>query len=269
MAGGVNNPATDHEPLFRAVYVVLAAVLVVAAATTVYLLVRSSPDAHPVGGGGQRWSAFVPAGAAGEQVQQIADHVGAEYRLPDGRQLVAVTPSFPPSYPVGSPTALPITQYVISYRASAAGAVSYTARPSAASVMYQLCGLGPACSINIGRPSLARSEVLRRESLELALYTFRYVGASSVVTFMPPRSGQKPRFAFLFVRNAYDGSLAQPLSATLTGAAPTPAQMTVGEQDQLNRLTDSALYSFSYTQGQDGAIWLVFNPPATATTGGG
>lgn len=260
----------EHGPRFQVAYAALAAVLAVAVTVTLYLLLRPSP-APQAGAGGSvpAWSSFVPAGTAGEQVQEIADHVGAEYRLPGGRQLVAVTPSFPPSYPVGSPVALPITQYVIAYRPSAAGAVDYAARPSSASVMYQLCGLGPKCAIDVGRASVGRFEVLRRESLELALYTFRYVGANTVVTFMPPATGQKPQFAFLFARGAFEPSLARPLSATLAGPAPRPSQVTVGEQTLLNRLTGPSLYRFSYTQGQDGGVWLVFNPPASPTTGGG
>ena len=270
MAGGVTDQGPHHGPKFQVAYAVLAVVLAVAVTVTLYLLLRSSPAPQAAAPGRDRaWSSFVPTGTAGEQVQEIADHVGAEYRLPGGRQLVAVTPSFPPSYPVGSPVALPITQYVISYRPSASGAVDYAARPSSASVMYQLCGLGPKCSIDVGKASIARFEVLRRESLELALYTFRYVGANSVVTFMPPATGQKPQFAFLFAREAFTQSLARPLSATLTGPAPQPSQVTAGEQTLLNRLTGPSLYRFAYTQGQDGGVWLVFNPPSSPTTGGG
>jgi len=234
-----------------------------------YVIATRSPAATPQPAGAG-WASFTPAGSANQQVQEIATRIGAEYRLSDGRQLVAVTPSFPPSYPVGSGSTLPITQYTVAYRTSASSAVNYTSVPSQASVMYQLCGLGPACSIAVGQPSVARFELLRRESLKHALCTFHHLGASTVVTFVPPAKGQKPRYAFLFSRAAFGAQLARPLTATL-GAGPTPqaSQLTLPEQAAVNRLTDPSLYGFSYTHGQDGGIWVVFAPPRSATAGGG
>ena len=38
-------------------------------------------------------------------------------------------------------------------------------------VLYRLCGLGPNCAIAKGKPSAERHLLLRREALELALYT--------------------------------------------------------------------------------------------------
>src|SRR5205814_2057273 len=37
------------------------------------------------------WSTWQPTRGNGDPVQQIVDHVGPEYRLPDGKQIVAVT----------------------------------------------------------------------------------------------------------------------------------------------------------------------------------
>ena len=53
--------------------------------------------------------------------------------------------------------------------------------------VYNLCGLGTSCAIAAGTPSLAGELLLRREALELALYTFRYIhGVDSVVAILPP-----------------------------------------------------------------------------------
>ena len=60
-------------------------------------------------------------------------------------------------------------------------------------VLFNLCGGGQNCSIREGKPTVARSLVLRRESLELALYTFRYIkNINEVVVMLPPAPGQKP-----------------------------------------------------------------------------
>ena len=42
-------------------------------------------------------------------------------------------------------------------------------------LMYTLNGLGPKGSVRGGKPSEERHLLLRREALELALYTFRYI----------------------------------------------------------------------------------------------
>ena len=46
-------------------------------------------------------------------------------------------------------------------------------------LMYTLNGLGPKGSVRGGKPSEERHLLLRREALELALYTFRYVKTST------------------------------------------------------------------------------------------
>ena len=55
-------------------------------------------------------------------------------------------------------------------------------------IAYNLCGIGGKnCAIGIGTPSSARLLLLRREALELALYTFKYVhGVENVVAILPP-----------------------------------------------------------------------------------
>ena len=58
------------------------------------------------------------------------------------------------------------------------------------SVMYNLCGVGQKCSIAEGKPSQERARLLRREALELALYTFKYVDdVDSVIALLPVNLG--------------------------------------------------------------------------------
>ncbi len=90
-------------------------------------------------------------------------------------------------------------------------------------VLYRpppLCGLGPKCAIAKGKASTQRHLLLRRESLELSLYTFRYVkGISNVVVFMPPKLGSDPSEALFFRKGDVSPELGKPLSRTLPGQA--------------------------------------------------
>ena len=55
-------------------------------------------------------------------------------------------------------------------------------------IAYNLCGVGGKdCAIGAGTPSNSRLLLLRREALELALYTFKYIrGTQNVLTILPP-----------------------------------------------------------------------------------
>ena len=59
---------------------------------------------------------------------------------------------------------------------------------------YSLCGLGTVVRDRDRESRRSqRAALVRREILELALYTFKYVPtSSSVVAFMPPPAGTKP-----------------------------------------------------------------------------
>ena len=144
----------------------------------------------------------------------IADHVGREYHLPAAR-------SWWPS-PAGRSRSpgLPLT-IALRQPASAGGDISLIDGKGA---LYRLCGLGQKCAIAKGKPSTERHLLLRREALELALYTFRYTDADNVVVFMPPRPGQDPTQALFFRRQDVNPELNRPLDATLTATAPDPEE---------------------------------------------
>ena len=84
--------------------------------------------------------------------------------------------------------------------------------------MYILCGAGgpPNCTINAGKPTEERAEVLRREALELALYTFRYVDhTDSVLISFPPKD---VRYVMYFKKGDLSDQL-RSTPATDAGAA--------------------------------------------------
>ena len=69
-------------------------------------------------------------------------------------------------------------------------------------VLYQLCGLGPNCAIDRGKPSTERVLLLRREALELALYSLPLPqDVKQVVVLIPPRPGKAQTVALYFRRD--------------------------------------------------------------------
>jgi hypothetical protein len=239
----------------------LGALLAVGAAAIVFavaLLVHD--DSKPAATSqlsGPAWSTWHPAPGGADGPTQIADHVGHEYRLPGGKQLVAVT---------GGPLEIAGLPVTVAVRQSAAqgGDIKLF---DGTGVLYRLCGLGPKCAIAEGKASTKRHLLLRREALELALYSFRYLsGVDEAVVFLPPRKGQDPSQALFFRRSDTDlqSAMARPLSATLVHDTPSVAGVTRSPDAQLvQTITTNKLFSFSFTQAnQDARAFLVLDPLA-------
>src|SRR5262249_25016502 len=94
-------------------------------------------------------------------------------------------------------------------------------------VLYQLCGLGPSCAIDQGKASTNRGFLLRREGLELALYTFRYLkDIKQVVVLIPPVKGKAQTVALHFRRDQVNQELSRPLTSSLVPKAPTVSNVT-------------------------------------------
>lgn len=158
---------SQHSPRFQFMHGALVTLGVAAVALAVSLALR--PAAKP----GITWSSWRPSSNGGDPAEQIASHVAPEYSRAPGHRLVDVT---------GGPQAIAGQPVVVALRTSGS---SPAALPEDG-VFYQLCGEGPSCSIP-GKASLQRGLLVRREALELALYTFHYIeGASQVIVTFPP-----------------------------------------------------------------------------------
>jgi hypothetical protein len=236
---------------FGAFYLLLAVAAGAAVGSLVVLLERGSPAPAPA------WSEWEPQGSAERRAAQIADRVSTPYRLPSGSPLVGVTYAGPPTIagPDGSP--LQIRALAVQNPTST-GAEDIDAIPSASNVMYVLCGLGPACSIPEGQPSDARGQLLRREALELALYSLRYIdGIQSVLVMLPPRADGQSATAVFLDRSNLRAALEQPLEETLTAPlVPGVGGITAEEGRTIDRLTQSRVYAYRPLQQQDGAFVL-------------
>jgi hypothetical protein len=238
---------------FLVFYGLLAVVL--AGAIVGLVVVLDRPGAEPEAA----WSAWSPEGSAETPVpQQIADYVGAQYHLPDGQQLVGVQAAPPrvQDVPIGA---------IATRKPPAAGSTEplIDIFPTEETAVYILCGLGEDCAIQGGSPSAERLRLLRRESLELALYTFRYVdGTNYVVAFLPPAPGEQPSLALFFRRGDLEAELGQPLRVTLPATVPPqPDQIAPSEVVTIDRLTNASLFRFQFQQLQDGTAVLVLNDP--------
>ena len=110
----------------------------------------------------------------------------------------------------------------------------------------QLCGLGTACSIDSGQATEERGRLVRREALEVALYTFKFVPTiNSIVAFMPPPPGKPPTTLLYLQKDELAKQLSQPLADTLPLAKPPlPTAPDPTEKATIDKLTLPTVYSF-------------------------
>lgn len=238
----------SYRARFRLVYVALGLALGAAVAGFVVLVAQPGKEPAP------DWSAWRPDGDGETWAQQIADHVAGGYRLASGGQLVTVQAAAPrvQDIPLGA----------IAVRKPPPGGngdVSVDVYPVESTQVYILCGLGQDCAIEEGTPSGARLRLLKREALELALYTFRYLDdTESVVAFLPP--GSEDSWALFFQRGELSPELDRPLRTTLPDEMPPLAdRIRPVEVAVIDRLTDPSLFRFSFQQLQDGTAVLVLD----------
>jgi hypothetical protein len=243
------RPARPHRLRFFVVYGVLALALGAGIAGVVIFAGRAI---HP----GPAWSSWKPHGGGLGAANEIAEHIASTYHLPAGQQLVDVIAKAPSVSP--SDQTVPI--HYIAIRGAKGQVDQVYPVSSSSGVMYSLCGLGQACSIATGKPSIARGTLVRREILELALYTFKYVGSvKDVIAFMPPTPGAQPTLAVYLQRSDLADQLNKPLGQTLSPKVPLPSQITAKEQEMIDSTTASRVYKFSLSQAQNGDAILVLS----------
>jgi hypothetical protein len=264
MAEAVNEPREPsaarerrrrHRRGFVIAYILLATALAVAAVAFVSLLARPEPEPPP-----QRplFGQFRPTAGGLDGANQIASFVGDRYRLPSGKQMVLIVAGRLEIQDT------PIPAIAIQEAGGTDGDETQVL-PADNTLVYSLCGSGKACAIAEGKPTAARGLVVRREALELALYTFAYLDEfDSVAAFLPPPRGQDvPRLVF-FRRNDLEGALDADVRAGLIeGHAPLPGDITSVEGLAIDELVMPRLFSFTFQQLQDGRPILVLQPLAS------
>jgi hypothetical protein len=247
------KPRGTHQKRFLVIYGVLGLALAAAVAGVV---VYAGRTINP----GPAWSSWKPGGGGLGAVSQIAAHVSPNYRLPDGHQLVDVIVR--PSAVTSGGQTIPIPLIAVRGPKGKVDSVSQVSKSD--TFMLSMCGLGTSCSIATGKPSVKRGTLVRREILELALYTFKYVaGAKRIVAFMPPTPGATTSYVVYLQKDDLKTQLKTPLTQTLPPKVPLPDQITAQEQARVDALTESKIYKFGLSQTQQGDAVLVLDP-ATA-----
>ncbi len=257
-AGGVSAPISHHRR-FRVAYGLLILIVGIAGAVLGWELQGSSSTTSP-----PRWSAWEPSVSGVNAIFDIADHVGAQYRTADGRQLTIIKANFPGRVGKLDPAAvradtLPVSTVVYAQTNPQTGQVTYSVGIPTfpTTVEYQLCGVSTRCAIPAqdGGGSAAQPD-LHREGLALALYTLHYIPSlDTVVEILPPRSPGAASLAVVFRRLDIAPLVARPLAATL------PAQITAARQQQIDQFMDPVTFSYTYQQLFDGSYQMVLSPP--------
>jgi hypothetical protein len=248
---------------FSLVYALLAAVAAGSVAALVVVLTR--PDAAK----SASWSKFEPTGSAIARTRQIATRVSNEYKLQAGTKLATVVPSPLQTTRFLQGDSGPVSVEVPISTLAAQPDVStgkheegdFKLYNASSTVAYQMCGFGTTaqnCAIS-GTATNARGQLLRREALELALYTLKYVpGTNAVLTYLPPRADQAaPPTSVLIARNDVKDLLDKPLTHTIT-----PREISLGEKPAdftaVDRVTLPRLFTYDYqTLPGDGTAILV------------
>jgi hypothetical protein len=254
-AGSVSRFTTR----FALVYGTLGVLLIASSAAFVVFIVN----------GDSGWSNWHPkSGTTAAVTKEIADHVASEYRLSSGAQLVAVVPA-PPAVTVGTRN---IAITAVAAHTSPAPDSNVQSALTNGTETYTFCGLEAECSLS-GTPSTYRGQLIRREALETALYTFKYIPKiDSVIAFMPA-SKTSPLRELLYLRKQdLMQQLNKPLNKTLKLAsppAPPSAAATAAdpnldpdqaETPTIDQLTLHRVFTYTFTDLQSNGALLILSP---------
>jgi len=250
----LERPKAVHGGRFMIGYMVVV-LMVGAVLVTLAVITRggsnsSSTDAQVAG---------IPVKENGfQRAREIATEIGRQYRGANGEQIVAVTAQ------PGEVSGLPLQYIALRHgrnRPLTEGDVSVIDPGETA--LFSFCGLGGQqnCSLP-GEASPDRLMLLRREAVELSLYTFKFLPeVETVVSLFPPvprGEGQPPQtFAVYFQRRHLESLLGQPISKTLPESPPfAQGDITPGEAETINRLTETRLFTSSFEQLQTQGVIL-------------
>lgn len=198
-----------------------------------------------------RWSSYKPSGTdVYDKAQNMADHVAPAYKY--NGQPIAVVQAQPLLYQEAAVDGIGFTRQP--FRKIGSSIKQF--EPANATIAYVMCGTADKCGLSqVG--SQETVPLLRREALELALYTFKYSkDVDSVVSLLPPE-GQTNGAIYLKRENLAD-ELSKPLDATL----PEHRTLSYGgmsevERARVMRLTADHLYNSRFVPGPNGRTLLV------------
>jgi hypothetical protein len=258
-AAAATPPQHVHRPplygkRFALAYVLLAVILGAAVGLAVVLAGEDTGST-----GASAWSEWEPSSeGTTPRLKEITDHVATKYRLDSGRQLVAVDAG--PLSVQAQDQAVSVTDIAI--RSGTADGDVIDVEGADGAWMFNMCGLGERCSINEGQASTERHLLLRRQALELALYSFHYVDdVKSVVTFLPPAPDAETGTVLYLKRSDLKAQLDTPLGTSLLPLERlTPSDVPPTETELIDTLTKPRLYTFDFQQSPTGGAVMILDP---------
>jgi hypothetical protein len=236
---------------FGFIWGALVGIAVCAAATTGLLLATGGDNGPQLAA---NWSTWKPdTSRMVDGAADIAGHVQGEYKLDSGDQLVAIR---------SGEIALGDTDLGVAVRPRG-GQLEMLEGDG---LLYVLAGLEPGGMLP-GKANTKRGQVLMREALELALYSFRYLeDVTMVAVMLPPNKqstatdGQQSRVIF-FRPGDLLGELQVPLTDTLPATVPTPKSLTKQEAARIDSLTLRNLFLASIQPLESDLSYLVLTEP--------
>jgi hypothetical protein len=225
---------------------------------------KSSPAT--VAGAERAWSTWQPTTRNRvATIEQIAKHVQARYRLAGGQQLAGVIPKV--AVVTTTDQEIPISAVVIHTGFPLDSPKDLSVGLIRRGAMYIMCGSNSDCTLP-GTPTVKRGRLVRREALELALYTFTYApSVDSVLIFAPPlasASGTPVRRVVVLQRSDVAPLLDRPLARSLSVKQRITAN-DVSERDKavIDEATQYRFYTVrNSSQLPDGTVSLELYPPS-------
>ena len=208
------------------------------------------------------WAAWHPVGDKATWGRQIADHVARRYRGEDGDQIAGVVTGAPE---VQGPESAVKVAAILIQAPNATSTDDATPLSTDGTSMYLFCGLDDSCTV-VGTSSEERHRLLRREALELALYTFKYLDSDNVVLLLPPPKGESESpTAVFFEREDLKEQLSRPLADTI-GQPDRPTLIDVPELEtvRVDRLTLPFVFDYQFAGLPNQTAALILSPVKTA-----
>jgi hypothetical protein len=245
------------------------------AAAVAFFVVLGSParqDGVQLADHWSRW--YPPSRDVVAAASAIANHVQTAYKRDDGKQLVSVHGG--PLYVLNQGTPIPFGIKLLPSDGTILDLGSN-------GVFYTLTGTGKGGEITGEKASAARHRLLRREALELALYSFRYVDNITMFVALLPETSPKasakakkgkaakamakaaPQLQAVFFRPGdLKHELQTPLSATLNPLRKLqPKTLAPAESERIDKLTESNLFLARFQPQPDGQLYLLLDRSKT------
>jgi hypothetical protein len=199
------------------------------------------------------WSDYKPKGTdVFEKAQNMVNHVAPRYRY--GGAPIAVIQAQPLLYRDAVVDGIAFTRPPLRQ----VGGRLANFEPSGSTIAYVFCGQAQKCTL----PQSGADQIgllLQRESLELALYTFKYwPDVRSIVTLLP--ANQDGSAAVFIRRSTVQKFLDKPLDSTLPNHRELTAEsLTATERSTIDRVVVNNTFLSRFEQVPNGRTLLLLS----------